>query len=76
MNATTIALILQLIPSVATLIEQITSNIELAKSSGVTEEQLQQLVTATTKLTNLTTNSLIAAMKIDETTTSTPAATA
>ncbi len=76
MNSATIALILQLIPSVATLIEQITSNIELAKSSGVTEEQLQQLVTATTKLTNLTTSALIAAMKVDETTTSTTQATA
>lgn len=76
MNAATIALILQLIPSVATLIEQITSNIELAKSSGVTEEQLQQLVTATTKLTNLTTSALIASMKVDETTTSTTQATA
>lgn len=76
MNAATISLILQLLPSVATLIEQITSNIELAKSSGVTEEQLQQLVTATTKLTNLTTSALIAAMKVDETTTSTTQATA
>lgn len=76
MNPATIQLIIALIPPLTTLIEQIISNIELAKSSGVTEAQLETLVTSVSKLTATATaalNASIASQQANATST-TPAA--
>ena len=61
-TAATVTLLLQLLPPLITAAEEIINNIELAKSSGVTEEQLNELVISVSKLTNVTTKMLTQAI--------------
>lgn len=67
MNPATIQAVIDLIPVLTTLIEQISTNIQLAQSTGVTEAQLVKLVSVVTSLTTTTSTALkIAAQQVEQ----------
>lgn len=61
MNSTTIAIILDQIPNLISLIESLIQNIQTSKSN-VTEEQLSQIVKSTGTLVGVANTALTAAM--------------
>ncbi len=66
MNPATIQLLLDLIPALTSLINEMSNNIQMATSSGVTEAQLAKLVSVVSSLTTTTTTALNTAAKIAE----------
>ena len=77
MNPATIQAVIDLIPVLTTLIEQISTNIQLAQSTGVTEAQLVKLVSVVTSLTTTTSTALkIAAQQVEQANSTTSATVA
>ncbi len=76
MNPATIALIIQLIPSLVTLTQTIVSDVQQANASGTTEADLQNIISATAALTKSATEALTQAMNAASgvTTTTSPVA--
>ena len=58
MNPATVQLLIQLIPVVTQLIQEIAKDVQEAQSSNTTEADLQALIKSTTALTQVTTTAL------------------
>ena len=58
MNPATVQLLIQLIPVVTQLIQEIAKDVQEAQSSNTTEADLQALIKSTTVLTQVTTTAL------------------
>ncbi|MCE5388668.1 MAG: hypothetical protein K0041_08840 [Acidithiobacillus sp.] len=58
MNPATIQLLIQLIPVVTQLIQEIVKDVQEAQSSNTTEADLQALIKSTVALTQVTTTAL------------------
>lgn len=67
MNPATVQLLIQLIPVVTQLIQEIAKDVQEAQSSNTTEADLQALIKSTTALTQVTTTALQKAEKQAET---------
>ena len=67
MNPATLQLLIQLIPVITQLVEEVVKDIQEAQSSNTTEADLQALIKSTTALTQVTTTALQKAEKQAET---------